>query len=199
MKLLGLTGGIASGKSSVARMFSELGARLIDLDKLARRVTEPGARAYDEIVEHFGDTILDARGVINREKLGSLVFSDEKARKKLEEITHPKIGEELFKEIQKLREIGERCVLVEAPLLVEAGMHHWLKPFIVVTASRENQISRLRKRNGLTRKEALKRISSQMPLEEKAKLADYTIDNSGTLKETRHQVRAIWEKFQEKS
>jgi dephospho-CoA kinase len=137
-------------------MFSKLGARIIDLDKLARRVTERGARAYDDIVEHFGDAILDARGCINREKLGSLVFSDKKARKKLEEITHPKIGEELFKEIQKLRESGEKCVLVEAPLLIEAGMHHWLKPFIVVTAKRENQISRLQKKKRPHQKGSLK-------------------------------------------
>ncbi len=199
MKLIGLTGGVASGKSTVAQMFSDLGAKVIDTDTIARKVVEPGLQAYQDIVEYFGNTILDKHGIINREKLGALVFSDEKARKKLEEITHPRIGDELQKEIQKFHRAPTKggsetkILLIEAPLLVEAGMHSWLRPFIVVYASMDIQIERLVKRNGLSKEDAVKRILSQIPLKEKAKLADYTVDNSGTLDNTRHQVYVIWE------
>lgn len=192
MKLAGLTGGIASGKSTVARMFSDMGARIIDADALAHRVIGPGHRAYEEIIARFGRAVLNDRGQIDRETLGRIVFSDEKARKELERMTHPRIGEEILKEIRISEEKGDSHVLVEAPLLVEAGMHSWLKPFIVVSVPPEVQIDRLMMRNGLTQEEAVRRVRSQMPLEEKAGLADFVIDNSGSLERTRRQVEAVW-------
>lgn len=197
MTLVGLTGGIASGKSTVARMFSELGARVIDVDALAHRVMEPGRRAYKEVLERFGDDVRDAGGDIDREKLGRMVFSDESARKALEHITHPMIGAEILKEIGALRAQGEKNIIVEAPLLVEAGMHAWLRPFIVVSVDEETQIDRLIRRNGYSREEALRRVRAQMPIDKKTALADYTIDNSGDLDLTRSQVRSIWERIKE--
>jgi dephospho-CoA kinase len=186
MKIVGLTGNIASGKSVVASMFRELGASIIDADQIARLVVEPGQPAWKEIVERFGEEVLNSDGTINRSRLGEIVFRDGEKREELNRITHPRIIEKIKELIEKHRK--------EAALIAErGGMKPIISDLIVVTADEETQISRLTQRVGLSREEALLRIKSQMPISEKVKHATYVIDNSGNLEETRDQVKKVWE------
>ena len=194
MKVYGITGNIASGKSSVARMFEELGARVIDADEVAREVVEPGEPAWKEIVEEFGDGVLEPGGKINRKKLAEIVFSDEAGRGKLNDITHPRIKERIRDLLKQYEREGASIVMVEATLIVErGGLRSLLNGLIVVTADEETQIERLVREKGYTRDEAVSRLSAQMPAEEKIKHADYVIDNSGSLENTRKQVKSIWD------
>lgn len=191
MKVVGLTGGIASGKSVVSGMLADLGVKIIDLDQIAREVVEPNKPAWQEIIEYFGEKILLSDRTINRKKLGEMVFTNSKARDKLNEITHTRIVRELFKLIEKYRREKEDLVVVDAALLFETKMDGWLKPVIVVNASKKEQVKRLQKRNGYNREQALKRIQAQMPLKEKVRLADYVIDNSGSREDIRKQVEKV--------
>ena len=194
MKIVGLTGNIASGKSVVASMFRELGASIIDADQIARLVVEPGQPAWKEIVERFGEEVLNSDGTINRSRLGEIVFRDGEKREELNRITHPRIIEKIKELIEKHRKEGAEAVIVEAALIAErGGMKPIISDLIVVTADEETQISRLTQRVGLSREEALLRIKSQMPISEKVKHATYVIDNSGNLEETRDQVKKVWE------
>ncbi len=194
MKIIGLTGNIACGKSVVAGMFRELGASVIDADQVARLVVEPGQPAWKEIVERFGEGVLNPDGTINRRRLGEIVFRDAEKREELNRITHPRIIEKIRELIEEHRKEGARVVIVEATLIVEkGGMKPIIGDLIVVTADEETQIKRLTQRIGLSREEALLRIKSQMPISEKVKHATYVIDNSGDLEKTREQVKRVWE------
>jgi dephospho-CoA kinase len=196
MKVIGLTGNIGCGKSVVARMFEELGARVIDADLVARLVVEPGEPAWNEIVQTFGEAILNSDGTINRGKLGEIVFNDKEKREALNRITHPRIIERIKELIEEFRKENVEVVIVEAALIVEkGGVKPLINDLIVVTADEEAQIRRLIERNALSREEALSRIKSQMPLSEKVKYATYLIDNSGTLDETRKQVEEVWKRI----
>ena len=195
--LVGLTGGIASGKSSVSRMLNQLGCLIIDADSIAREVVEPGEPAYQKIVEAFGQGILDDEGYVNRKKLGALIFRDAEKRRLLNEITHPEIirrEQEILAEL--MTEGHEGIVVLDAALLIEAGGAGRVDRLVVVTADEATQQKRLSDRDDLPAEEALRRIRSQMPLSEKAKLAHYVINNSGTPHETLRQVQEVYQTLQ---
>lgn len=179
MILLGLTGGVATGKSTVAKMFRRHGAVVIDADELARTVVQPGKPAWRDIVRSFGSEVLDPDRTINRRALGSIVFSHPAKRRRLEHIIHPRVA----REQQRLtRQAGKKdpmaVVIYDVPLLFEAGIDSRVDKIVVVTADRETQIARLRKRNGFSRSEALRRIRSQMPMKRKRQLADFVLDGT---------------------
>ncbi|HLC43147.1 MAG TPA: dephospho-CoA kinase [Methylomirabilota bacterium] len=195
--LVGLTGGIASGKSAVSRMLNQLGCLIIDADLIAREVVEPGEPAYQKIVEAFGQGILDDEGYVNRKKLGALIFRDAEKRRLLNEITHPEIirrEQEILAEL--MTEGHEGIVVLDAALLIEAGGAGRVDRLVVVTADEATQQKRLSDRDDLPAEEALRRIRSQMPLSEKAKLAHYVINNSGTPHETLRQVQEVYQTLQ---
>lgn len=193
MLLIGLTGGIATGKTTVSNMFVKLGTHLIDADVIARDVVKPNQPAWGKIVETFGESILDVKKEIIREKLATAIFNDPEKRKQLEAITHPKIIEEENRLVNALRKENKSGITVlDAALLIEAGHHRRVDKLIVVYLNRETQIKRLMKRDNLNDVEAKKRLDSQMPLDEKAKLADYVIDNSKSIDEVKAQVFDIY-------
>lgn len=196
MKIIGLTGNIASGKTEVAKIFEELGAKIIDADRIAREVVKPGERAWREIVDEFGSGILESDRSINRKKLGGIVFNDEKKREQLNRITHPRIMTKIKEAIDKYKRENAKLVIIEAALIVErGGLLNLIDELIVVWTHEETQIKRIMTRDGLRRDEALSRIKSQLPMPEKTKHATYIIDNSGSLRETRNQVEGVWEKI----
>mgnify|MGYP000459021008 CR=1 FL=1 len=193
MKVLGLTGNIASGKSVVASMFEEHGAKVIDVDDIARKIVEPNNPAWKEIVDIFGQGILNPDHTINRKALGDIIFNDDRKREILNGITHRRIIQNAREKVEKYRNDNVEVVIIEAALIVEkGGINNLLDKLIVVTSDKESQIARLLERNGLSKEEALSRINSQMPESEKAKVADYIIDNSGTKEETQTQVNNVW-------
>lgn len=192
--MYGITGNIGSGKSTVARMFEELGARTIDADEVARAVVEPGEPAWKEIVNEFGSDVLEAGGGINRKRLAEIVFSDEARRGRLNDITHPRIKERIKGQLSDYEKRGASVAMVEATLIVErGGLRSLIDGLIVVTADEETQIERLVREKGYTRDEAAARLGAQMPAGEKIKHGDYVIDNSGTLEDTRRRVEKVWE------
>jgi len=195
MKVVGLTGGIATGKSTVAAMLRELGAMIIDADALAREIVQPEKEAWREIVQTFGAEILREDKTIDREKLRKIIFKNKTARKKLEAITHPRIRALARERIHKLASEGAAIIVYDAPLLFENKVHLWLRPVILVACSAETQRRRLRERDRLTEEEIEQHLKAQMPLEEKRKLADFIIENNGDLEELRRQVREVWEKI----
>ncbi|XP_007437097.1 dephospho-CoA kinase domain-containing protein [Python bivittatus] len=189
MFLVGLSGGIASGKSTVAALLQELGCVVIDADVIARQVVQPCFQAYQRIVHSFGPEILLENGEINREALGSIIFSQPEKRKLLNSITHPEIQKEMLKQILKYFVLGYRYVILDIPLLFETKMlSKFMKHTVVVYCDPQAQLSRLMHRNGLTQTEAEARIAAQMPLAQKVKLADHVIDNSGDAEATKRQV-----------
>ncbi|TMA06318.1 MAG: dephospho-CoA kinase [Deltaproteobacteria bacterium] len=196
MKVIGLTGGIATGKSTVASMLRGLGAKVIDADELAREVVKPDQEAWREIIEAFGSEVLRQDRTLNREKLRKIVFADKRARKRLDSITHPRIRALAQERIEKLAAEGADIIIYEAPLLFENRVHLWLRPVILVTSDSETQKRRLRERDRLSESEIRHHLEAQMPLEEKTKLANFVIDNSGELKDLERQVREVWEKIQ---
>ena len=192
MYVIGLTGNIATGKSTVAAMLERLGAYVIDADKLAHSTMRSGNEAHAKVVERFGRDILDACGEIDRGALAKIVFADPQALADLEGIVHP----EVVRETLRLFAESEAAVgVVEAIKLIEAGMHHRCDAVWVVTSTREQQIDRLMSTRGLTRSQALLRIDAQAPAHAKAAQADLIIDNSGTLEETWSQVRSSWRRI----
>ncbi|NLG33322.1 MAG: dephospho-CoA kinase [Syntrophomonadaceae bacterium] len=196
MQIIGLTGGIASGKSTVSKVLGELGAIVIDVDKLAHKAMEPHNPAWTDIVNYFGREILAADMTIDREKLGQVVFNDPDKLKKLNAITHPRIHELVKQQIHCLRlSQPDALVFVEVPLLYESNQEKNYDEVWVVWVDRETQIKRLMQRNGLDRGLAIKRIESQMPLDEKAKRADVVIDNSKGVEET---IKVVSQYFAEK-
>lgn len=191
--LVGLTGSIATGKSTVSRMLAHLGARVIDADLLAREVVMPGQAAYARIVEEFGPAVVQADGSLDRKALGAIVFGDASRRKSLEEITHPAIGLRQQRILSVLdEEAFEGIVIWDAALLFEGGGAGKMDRVVVVYADGETERRRLMERDGLSEEDARARIESQMPVAEKAKLADHVIDNSGSREETERQVRTVY-------
>jgi dephospho-CoA kinase len=191
MKRLGITGGIASGKSVVAGMLRELGFRAIDADRLGHEVIEPGTRAYNEIVREFGAGVTGADGRIDRGKLGAIVFADGEKLKTLNAIVHPRVEEEMVRQFAEWEKSGVAdAAFVEAALLVEAGYQKNLDGLVVAWCRPEQQIERLSAR-GMNELEARRRIAAQMPAEEKLKFATEKIDCSGSLEETRRQVEEL--------
>lgn len=193
MLRVGLTGGFGSGKSTVAHFFRELGAFIIDWDAIAREITQPHKEAWREIVEYFGMEILNEDLTINRKKLAQIVFNDPQKLKKLNEITHPKIQAEDEKRTSEIASLHPHAIIIkEIPLLTKASLHKIVDKIVVVFAPREKQIERLVAK-GLTKEEVEARIKNQDPPEEKLKIADFIIDNSGSLEDTRRQVEEIYE------
>lgn len=191
MRRIGLTGGIASGKSTVAAILRELGFRVIDADRLAHRLTEPGQPAYDEILCEFGPAILDSAGRIDRPRLAAIVFADPVKLARLNAIVHPRVEESLHRQMDAWERQGVRDpVFIEAALLVEAAYHKKLDGLIVVWCRTEQQLQRLEQR-GMSREDALRRIASQLPLGQKLQHATEKIDCSGSLDLTRQQVEAL--------
>ena len=195
MLVVGLTGGIASGKSVVSKTLKELGLPIIDADLIAREMVKPNEASYKNIVDHFGKEILNPDQTINRRKLAKIVFGDSKERERLNSILHPRIVEKIKRKIRDFKERGEKIVILDAALLVEAGELSLANKLIVVTASPKIQIKRLVQRDHLTEREAKKRISTQMPLSEKVKLADYVIDNSGSVTKTVKRTKELYNKL----
>jgi len=197
-RIVGLTGGIASGKSTVARMLTELGATVIDADAIVHELQAPGSPLLGEIVEAFGPGILTPDGALDRPALGALVFGDADARERLGRIVHPKVGAEMLRRIATARESGAALIVLDIPLLFEgrargsgSAAQMALDATILVTVPERTQVERQMERDGCDREEALRRIRSQLPLEEKRSLADYVIDNSGSRAETERQVREV--------
>ena len=195
MKLVGLTGGIASGKSTVASILRRLGAAVIDADELAREVVQPGQIAWKEIVDTFGPEILRQDKTLDRGKLRKIVFDNRDARKKLEAMIHPRVRALAEEKIRDLAAAGQAVIVYEVPLLFEVQLHHSLRPVILVACDSKTQIKRLRDRDQLTAAQAQKHLDAQMSLDEKRKLADYTIENNGSLEELEGRVREIWEQL----
>lgn len=194
--ILGITGNIASGKSTVAKEFGRLGAVVVDADQLAREAVEPGTAALDRLVEAFGEEILDSQGWLNRDYLGALVFADDEARKTLNAIVHPAIAELAVKRLNELklrRDIP--LVVYEAPLLFEAGAEGRVDKVLVVSIDAQTQLQRLISRNGLSEADARSRMKAQMDQDEKLKRADYVIDNSGSVAAMKGQVETLWRKL----
>ncbi len=192
MLILGLTGGIATGKSTVAEILEQLGAYRIDADRLAREVVQPGKPAWRSIVSHFGPGVLYFDRQLNRHALASIIFDDPRARHALEEFTHPPIKELIREQIIKARKSGTKVALLEVPLLFETGLDNEADKIVVVVAEELTQVDRMLKRDDLSDTEARKRITAQMSLAEKAKQADYIIYNTGTRSELEEQVKRLW-------
>ncbi|HSL91418.1 MAG TPA: dephospho-CoA kinase [Candidatus Limnocylindrales bacterium] len=191
MKVFGLTGGIGTGKSTVARMFRREGLSVVDADRIARKVTAPGHSAYEAIVRRFGREILLPGGRIDRKKLGDIVFSDPGKRAELETITHPEITRGIVAELYRLESEGHRVAIVEAALIHETGRRARFEAVIAVRCDKDQQVRRLVDRDGIPEEQVLRRIASQMDADEKARASDHVIDNSGDLEATRAQVRAL--------
>ncbi|HJY85393.1 MAG TPA: dephospho-CoA kinase [Candidatus Acidoferrales bacterium] len=199
MLRVGLTGGIACGKSTVAAMMRELGCVVFEADPLAHRLIEPGQPAYEEVIQEFGRQVCAPDGRIDRARLGQIVFADRLKLSLLNHIVHPRVAESLNRELVALERVEPRAVVVvEAALIIEAGYHKRLDRLVVVWCLPEQQIERLmdpRLGRGMTRQQAEQRISAQMPLDEKRRLADDEIDCSGSLEKTRRQVETLVAKF----
>jgi len=191
MRVLGLTGGIGSGKSMVAQMFARLGAVVIDADQLAREVVEPGQPALQEIAVTFGPDVILPDGSLDRPKLAGIIFADPVERAKLDAITHPRIRALMDEQI-KVRRSGPGLVIADIPLLYENGLTNTVEAVIVVWVDPTTQLQRIRQRDGLSAEAARQRIAAQMPLDAKRARADHVIDNSGSRDNTRRQVEAIY-------
>ncbi len=196
MLKVGLTGGIASGKSTVSRIFASFGAKVLDADEVAREVLLPGQPAWTRLRQVFGQEFFHPDGTVKRKQLRKLVFADPEKRSQLNAIVHP----EVMKEINRRSEILSSSVqtgvlLVDVPLLLEVGVANRFDKVIVVYVSKSVQISRLQQRDGISEEEAKQALKAQMALSKKVGQADYVIDNSGTLEETLAQVRKVWEEL----
>ena len=189
MIVVGLTGGVATGKSTVAKMFKQCGAVVIDADQLARDVVKPGMAAWRVIVTLFGTTVLNQDRSLDRQALGSIVFHNPKKRRQLERIIHPRVAREQQRLVRRIAKGKPRAVVIyEVPLLFEAGVDKRVDKIIVVTADRETQIARMKKRNHLSRTEAIRRIRSQMPLAKKIQQADHVLNGTLPRPSLRKQV-----------
>lgn len=194
--LLGLTGGIASGKTTVANMLRDMGSHLIDFDILARQVVEPGKPAWKDIVDYFGRQVLRANEHLDRKKLSKTVFQDPGKRTRLERFTHPRIFEEFVD--QATRIINEDpCAIIQAvmPLLIETNLVHLFHKIVVVYIPREKQIERLIRRDGITREEAAEILEAQLAIDEKVEYADFVIHNEGSINETEKEVKDLWKEL----
>lgn len=194
MLIVGVTGSVGSGKTTVSRMFEKEGAYVIDADQIARELVQPRRIAWREIVRAFGSEILDKEGSIDRRRLAGIAFSSPPKREMLNKILHPRIKREMER---RARAIGQKdpeaIVIFDVPLLVETGYHRDMDQIVVVTSSEKKQIERMKKRVGMDEEETRRIISSQMKIEEKMKAADFVIRNEGSLKTTRRRVRKVFQ------
>jgi dephospho-CoA kinase len=198
--IVGLSGGIGSGKSTVARLFEKLGAVLIDSDAIVHELQAPGAPMLEQIATAFGRDLIDANGALDRKALGALVFRDEQLRLRLNAIVHPAVGAETLRRVVSAREAGASVIVIDIPLLFEgrssgrggAALMDF-QATVVVWVPEPLQIERTMARDGCSREEALRRVRAQMPLAEKRALADYVIDNSGAPEDTERQVREVFD------
>jgi dephospho-CoA kinase len=191
MLLVGLTGGLGAGKSTVARLLTDRGAVVVDADELARRALDPGTHAYRQVVELFGDEVLTADATIDRDALAGLVFADEEKRRTLESLTHPEVFRLLAETIEALRGT-DAIVVFDAPLIVETGFHEACDLMVVVTASPDVQVERVMRDRDMTEEDARARIAAQIPPERREAVADHLIRNDGDLGELDPQVNALW-------
>jgi dephospho-CoA kinase len=191
MLLVGLTGGIGTGKSTVARMLEKRGAVVFDADVLARQAVAPGTPGFDQVVERFGPNVLAPGGGLDREALASIVFSDPAARRDLEGIVHPEVRRMFAEGCEEYRD-SDRVVVFSAPLLVETGMHTAFDRLIVVSAPVATQIERLMRDRGMAERDVQARIAAQLPLEAKAEVADILVDNEETLEDLERRVERVW-------
>jgi dephospho-CoA kinase len=198
MFVVGLTGGVASGKSSISRVWRELGARVLDADRISRELVEPGQPALAEIVEVFGCGILRRDGTVDRKRLGAIVFGDDEARSRLNRILHPRIRQEMARRLEAIGSTDpEAIAVVDAALLVEAGIHRSMDCVVVVACSEAAQVERLRERDRLETGEAAQVIRAQGSLEEKLRVAHFVLRNEGTLEEMERGARALFERIRE--
>lgn len=198
MLLVGLTGGIASGKSLVTSVLQELGAQVIDADLIVHDLLSNGQDAHREVVEHFGAGIELPDGTVDRAKLGEIVFSDPAQRAWLNQCIHPRVWEAYQQQVRRIKERNPGAIVVmDAALLIETGYHKMMDQLIVVYAREQDQLQRLRERNRFTEEQARARIRSQMPLEEKRQFAHHIIDNTGTREETQRQAREVFRKLRQ--
>jgi dephospho-CoA kinase len=195
VKLVGLTGGIASGKSTVSEILARQGAAIINADVLAREVVEPGRQAWTEIVNTFGIAVLQPDRALDRQKLRAIIFDDPDARKKLESIIHPQVRALAEQRIREHAAAGYAVIVYEVPLLFEGNLQEWLRPVILVACDVDTQRNRLQSRDNLSAAQAQKHIDAQMSLEAKRRLADYVIENNGSLEDLKRQVQAVLEKI----
>lgn len=192
MVVIGLTGGIASGKSTVSRILQELGAPVVDADRIVHELESPGTPVLAAIAREFGPGVIRPDGSLDRAALGRIVFADPERRKALEDIVHPAVRREMWAQVERYRAQGQPAVVLDVPLLLEGGLHRQVDQVWVVYVDPATQLARLMARDGLDREQALQRIASQMSLEEKRNWADVVIDNGGTVESTRSQVEAAW-------
>jgi len=193
VKVIGLTGGIATGKSTVSAILKKAGAVIIDADRIARQVVKKGLPAYREILDNFGESILLPDGEINRSVLGNIIFTDPHRKQLLNRIVHPHVGREMDRRLSALENRSPDAIIVlDIPLLFEAEMHKNLSNVIVVYAPAHIQIERLMKRDNISKADAVARVQSQMPIEEKKDRGTIVIDNSGTIEDTRKQTLQIF-------
>lgn len=196
--VLGVTGGIASGKSTVSAMLVELGAPLIDFDVLARVVVEPGQPALQAIVDHFGQKVLLPDGSLDRKQMSDLVFNNPDQRRQLEALIHAPIFAEYQRQVKRLAtERPGDIIQAGVPLLMEMNLQDLFSKVLLVYTRPDQQVARLRARDSVSKATALKILASQLPIDEKVVRADYVIDNGGTKAETRLQVQALWQKLQQ--
>ena len=196
MKVIGLTGGISSGKSTVSQFLAKLGAVIIDADKVGHEVFKPDSEAWREVVAAFGRQIITTNGAIDREKLGEIVFSNSEARARLNQIMHPRMYDSVKTRLDEYRRQGAGIVVLEAPLLLEAGWTSLVDEVWVATTSEATVLKRLRERTGLSEKESLARIRSQLPTEKRVKHADVVINTDCSLEELKAKVKELWKELQ---
>lgn len=196
MLIVGLTGGVASGKSVVSQILKEEGAYLIDADQIARELVQPRTPAWKELIKAFGKDILQKDGSIHRKKLAAKVFSDPEQRNLLNRIIHPWIKKEMDRRVQAIgQKDPEAIVVIDAPLLIETGSHREMNKVIVVTSTEEQQIERLREREGMNPEEAKRIIASQISTEEKVSVADFVIQNEGSLEDVERKTREVFQEL----
>ncbi|EAA0350476.1 dephospho-CoA kinase [Listeria monocytogenes] len=194
-KTIGLTGSVATGKSTVSNMIQQAGIPLVDADIAARKVVEPGTEGLKEIVAYFGEEVLLADGTLDRAKLGEIIFKDKEKREKLNEITHPRVKDYMLEARERFFRAGEELVFFDIPLLFESHLESLVDQIVVVWTTPETELKRLMERNNLTKEDALRRIESQMGIDEKARKADFVIDNNESLEKTQKQVYTFIERF----
>ena len=197
--IIGLTGSIASGKSTVSKMLADSGYPIIDADLVARQVVEPGSETLKQIEALFGPEAIREDGSMNRETVGTLIFSDPVKRKQLNDIIHPAIRAEMLRQRSAFMAEGYKTIVMDIPLLFESKLQHFVDKVLVVSVTEENQLARLMERNGLSEKDARARISSQLPMSVKEEGADAVIYNNGTIEETARQLAWILEQWGESS
>ena len=193
--IIGLTGGIASGKSTVSNMIKEIEIPVVDADVIAREVVQKGEEAYEQIVHYFGTEILNVDASLDRKKLGAIVFNNEEKRLALNEIVHPAIRKKMLEKIEFYKQAGQKTIVLDIPLLFESKLTYMVDKIILVYVDQEIQKDRLKKRDQFSDEEAKARIASQMPLTEKIDFADEIIHNHGLKEETKQQLMAILKKW----